>query len=786
VRKFLPLGLVLLFPWLPTTGAAQTQTVQSSPSSNAQPGPRPTQDELARRLSAAQTYQLSGDLERAAVENRAVTAIALARLGAIAIRERQFPVAVRLLTESVAVRDDSATRTDLAIAHMRLLEVDMAQAHARLALDLDEKNARAHHVLGKLFYMKGEYAGALPRLERAVMLEPDLDAAYTLGMTYLRLKQIERTKLLFEEIQAALKNSAPAHLLFGRAYEETGFSDEAEREFKKALAIDDKAPRAHFYLGYVILQHGGSERLPQAREEFERELQLDPQSVYSNFFLGVLAATANDHKKAINYLLETTRLNPLFGEAHLHLGQSQAEVGDPGAEKSLRRSIELTTDVSHNNYQIKKAHYILGRLLLKAGRQAEAEKELAIAKALQAKSLETSRQELGDILGQVIKPREEVTAPSQVATAVPNGPEDSKDIGKGSKDDVLLIEESPPDTQQAAKFRRVKEELIEILAQAFHNLGVGAAQQGQLTLSLEQFAKAAEWKADLAGLDRNWGIVSFRAGQYESAIPLFSRQLKAHPDDALIRRMLGVSHYLNKNFPQVVETLKPLEPKIVTDAELAYIYGLSLMQLSEHKRAGILFQRLAAQSPKDALTRFYAAQGFVMLQDYQLALQEFRLAAELDPKMLQVHYNAGQTLIRLNQLADAEREFRAELLLSPADVTAKYHLAYVLLERKQDIPNALTLLRETVADRPQYGDAQYLLGKTLIGLGDLNEGIEHLEMAARAEPSKDYIHYQLSIAYRRASRITEAERSLELYRTLKASNRNRALPENGGAKPNVP
>ena len=144
----------------------------------------------------------------------------------------------------------------------------------------------------------------------AGILEPDLDAGYTLGMTYLRLKDIQRAKLLFEEMQTALGNSAMSHVLFGRAYEETGFPAEAEREFRQALAIDNKTPRAHFYLGYVILQHGASERLPEAREEFEQEVQLDPQSVYSNFFLGVLASTAGEHAKAIRYLEETTRLNP--------------------------------------------------------------------------------------------------------------------------------------------------------------------------------------------------------------------------------------------------------------------------------------------------------------------------------------------------------------------------------------------------------------------------------------------------------------------------------------------
>jgi len=412
--------------------------------------------------------------------------------------------------------------------------------------------------------MKADYAGARRELERAGVLQPDLDAGYTLGMTYLRLKQLERAKLLFEEMQTALGNSARAHLLFGRAYEETGFSAEAEREFRQALAIDDKTPRAHFYLGYVILQHGGSERLPQAREQFERELQLDPLSVYSNFFLGVLASNANDHSKAISYMLETVRLNPRLGEAHLYLGQSQAELGDAGAEKSLRRAIELTTDVSQNGYQIKKAHFSLGRMLLKAGRRAEAEKELAIAKDLQAKSLDNSRQELSEILGKEATSRSEITAPSQIASAVPKSSEDSKEMGEGSGAEVLLIEESPLDTEQTAKYQKVKDKLTEILAEALHNLGVIAAQQGQLAVSLEQFAAAAQWKADLAGLDRNWGIVSFRAGQYETAIPPLSRQVNGHPEDALARRMLGVSYYLTKAFPQVVKTLKPLRPRTTT------------------------------------------------------------------------------------------------------------------------------------------------------------------------------------------------------------------------------
>ena len=250
MSKFLPLGLLPLFLWLPPAGAAQIKGAAAQPPpARQQPAPKPAEDQLARHLSAAQTYQISGDLERAAAENRAVVAVALGRLGAVAIRERQLQRAAQLLDDSLRLREDARVRTDLAIARMRLMDIAAAVAEARAALKPDERDARARHVLGKLFYMRGDYANALKELERAVVLETDLDAAYTLGMTYLRLKQLDRAKLLFEEMQAALKDSAVAHILFGRAYEEAGFPAEAEREFRRALVIDPRAPRAHFYLG---------------------------------------------------------------------------------------------------------------------------------------------------------------------------------------------------------------------------------------------------------------------------------------------------------------------------------------------------------------------------------------------------------------------------------------------------------------------------------------------------------------------------------------------------------
>jgi hypothetical protein len=54
--------------------------------------------------------------------------------------------------------------------------------------------------------------------------------------------------------------------------------------------------------------------------------------------------------------------------------------------------------------------------------------------------------------------------------------------------------------------------------------------------------------------------------------------------------------------------------------------------------------------------------------------------------------------------------------------------------------------------------------------------VAHLEAAARALPQSDYVHYQLQAAYRKESRTAEADRELQIYKELKAKNRELTVP----------
>ena len=106
------------------------------------PSPRPTpkaethvaEDELSRHLSAAETYQLSGDLEHAGVENRFIVSLALQRIANITVRQRDLKRATDVLNEALLARDAADPRTDLALVYMELGDIDEGLRHAQAAV----------------------------------------------------------------------------------------------------------------------------------------------------------------------------------------------------------------------------------------------------------------------------------------------------------------------------------------------------------------------------------------------------------------------------------------------------------------------------------------------------------------------------------------------------------------------------------------------------------------------------------------------------------------------------
>jgi tetratricopeptide (TPR) repeat protein len=715
-------------------------------------------DPLNQHYSAAQTFQLGGDFDRAEVEYHQVLALALQRMGnLVAAEKNDSEEAVHFLEEAVAADPTYAdARIDLAMVYFRAGHLDKASAQAAEVVKADPRNVRALQLLGNVEFAQGNFAAAAEHLRTALGLQSDFETAYSLALAYLSQHKLAETKLLFDELLNDLGSTPELHVLLGRAYRETDYLDEAIREFKKAIELDPHYPRVHYYLALAYLTQGEKERFPTARPLFEQELAINPKEFFSTFFLGVIHLEDRDFPAAEEYLKKAVQLQPENPDPLLYLGQEYFETNRPElAIAALKKSIDLTSDPSHNHYQVSKAHTMIGQILIKMGKQDEAEAELKRSQELRAQAFQSDKDQ---------------------QEAHQTGQHELLPDLQNSHEQPALLESRPPlDAAAQKKAVEIRASLTEILANAYNNLGVIQARHEQYAQATDYFRKASQWKPDLPGLDRNWGLASFRAQRFEEAIVPLARQVALQPGDAKARDALGVSYFMTDKFAKTIEVFQPVLADLPDDPGILYALGVSLVRTGDSATASRVFRRMLEKNPNVAEIHVLLGQADADQNQYTPAASEFSRALELDPKIEGAHFGRGFILLHEGKVDDSVREFRAELEAHPADAKAKYHLAYGLLMQQQK-DQAFALLSEVVRDKPDYADAQYQLGKVLLERGEVKPAIERLETAVRLDPTKDYSYFQLSVAYRRDGRLDDAQRILQAYQALKEKERGTERP----------
>jgi tetratricopeptide (TPR) repeat protein len=711
-------------------------------------------DDVRAHYTAAQTFQLAGDLAHAESEYRQMLGLALCQTGNFRANQNDFPAAEKILSAALSVLpDDPEVRVDYAILQLRSQNFAEAKHQAEKAVQLSSENVRAQHALGKALFGLGEIEAAIPHLERAATLAPDFDIAYTLGSAYLRHKDPGKAQAVFDEmLGAGGPEAAPKlHALFAFAYHAAGEPDQAAAQFRKALALDPKFPQAHYYLGLDQLTRLDETGFPQAKSEFELEIKNYPNDYASHYLLGYILMQQHEQADAETHLLAAARIDPTRPDPFLYLGQLYTETNRPAdAEPALRSAIRLATDVAHNNYQISRAHYLLGRLLTAQGHGEEATRELREYERLRNLA--------------VGKVRDSRDRPAETGAEAMVGQAVNQVVGAPS---------ARTNSESEKATAAYVDGLGGMIADAFNNLGVIAAQKRSFLEALEYFGNAARWSPEPETLRRNWGMAAFLAEKYDEAIPLLEKCVEKRPDDTRAQERLAVSYFITEKYAQSVKVCHSVAPEIAADAALAYACGVSMIKVGETASGIQLLKQVDATNPNSSDAHLLLGQAYADQGDVDTASAEFQRALDLAPQQKEIHFQYGLLMLKKGRLKEAQEQFRAELKLNPASRPARYHLALALL-RDQHKEEAATLLGEVIREDPANADAYYQLGKLQIEREDVSEAVTNLEAAAKLAPDRSYIHYQLSLAYRRRGQRDDAAREMKLYETLKARDRGRS------------
>ena len=727
--------------------AAQHKQIQRRQASAQKP--RTEQDPVEQHYRAAETFQLAGDMQSAEAEYRQVLSLGLQQLAAIRVLAQDNPQALVLLKSAVAANpSDLEAQLSLASVYLRTGDLPNAKPLLSSILAKDVHRLAAKSLLGQVLFMEGDYTAAAEQFQSVMTEDPGLEVAYSLAITYLKLGKLANATNVFDEMLTSLGSSAELHVLIGRAYRDGNQLDLAAGEFRKALSMNPAVPRAHSYLGFLYLLQGGDAALADARKEFEAEISHDPNDYSSHFYLGVILFKRREFGLAEQELAKAIHLQPDSPDAYFYRGQVQLESGNSHESvPQFERAVQLYGNASKASQP---AHAALAKALASLGKHAEAGRESEIAKELGQPDSQAESD------GLLRKPDE--VKEMQAILALP--------------------------AQDAASQKIPAEYLAglrEALGNAYHNLGVIHAQRSRYAEAAGLFAEAAKWSPSIKSLDRNWGLASFRANQYQMAIEPLEREMHAAPGDSNVRQMLALSYFMTENFTNAAEAFRPILTALSDNPSLLYAAGVSLAKSGDSNGAGEIFRRMLAQHPDAAEVHLFLGQAHADRKEESDAFNEFSRALELNPKLPEANYGLGMLHLRQGNMEQAEKDFRAELAVNPLGVSAEYRLGYVLLAQRKQV-EAIELLADVVRQKPNDGEAQYELGKALLEKGDLKPATERLETAVRLEPKQPYAYYQLSLAYRRQGRAQEAEATLQQYEKLKQK-KPQAGNENNTNKP---
>lgn len=731
---------------------------------------------LKRNFESAKSALASGDLPEAEHQYHQTIALGLRQVANISVSESRFDEATRELDQALKFAPtDPDIAVEAAIAWFRAGDLEKAHQLAQAIVAVHPRHARAQDVLGRIELYRGDFPAAIHALQASIALNDDFETSYFLGLAYLKAKRLTDAQQWFQHLQGTMEDSPALHVLIGRAYSICHFPESAVTEFRKAIQLDPKYPRAHELLGYSILEFRGEEAYPQARLEFERELKLHPDDYNALLLLGISDVALRDFPAAEAALLHASRLRPFESFAYLYLGEIYSETKRlPQAVEALEQYIHLVPDPGEVPRDVSRAYYLLGQDLRRLGRLDEAQKALANSQRYREAKFRYDAQHIFD----------EPAAPSdgdshtsdRIAGLLESGASDQQKSTEAMVQGGVQENPSarrPPAPEQATESKAGKEYRAfasEILASSFNDLGVMRAKASKFADAAELFKQAGAWNPALPGLDRNWGLAAYRAELYSEAVPPLERQLAAYPDDHLVRQLLGISYFIAENFSKTAEVLRPFLKAPPDDPGLLFAWGTALVRIRQPGLAMEIFRRLLEQNVSNPSVHLLLGQAHAQQKDYPSALTELKTALQLDPRLPEAHYYEGLIYLHQSTFEPAAQEFRAELQLRPADPLATYHLGYALLAQGHP-EDAVPLFRDVIKALPGYESAHFELGRALLQQGDTAGAIESLETARKLVPDHDATYFQLSQAYRRAGRTQEAQQALVAFQKLIETNR---------------
>jgi Tfp pilus assembly protein PilF len=247
-----------------------------------------------------------------------------------------------------------------------------------MALNDRLENAGALLGLAQIARLKGEMREASIYLARVATLSADSnspDFLYKFALLALRVGMIDQAKAALER-SLKLRPDEPQYVLaLGVAWLTRGDLFEAEKLFRRLIAIQPGNSLGQLHLGYVLLNQKKYRDAQLWLQKSARSPDAIPEVFY---YLGLVAREQNDEARAIPLFEKAVQKLPNYVHARIALGSSYMKLRNYAR---ARQELETAVKLDPNEPT---AHYNLALLYARLNEPARAQEEMKIVDSLKA------------------------------------------------------------------------------------------------------------------------------------------------------------------------------------------------------------------------------------------------------------------------------------------------------------------------------------------------------------------------------------------------------------------
>ena len=349
----------------------------------AQPSPAEGAFNRAVELQRQEQWPEAADAWRKFLELEPSHANAHANLGAVLSRLGQYEEAVRSYDNALRLNPRLTDALfNLGVAHYRAGQFAKAAEAFNRFLASRPDAWQAQQMLGLALVELGRDEDAAPLLEAALKSNPqDASLLFGLGLAYLRMKRPE-VKTVIERLAATTNGEPFAHLLRGQNCLADSDFQNAVEALEAAAKLSDDLPRLHFSLGVAYLRTG---RNQEAIRAFERELRRMPHDYWTLYYLAFLHDAEGRLDAARESAQLALALQPRSADAGALLGKVLLKQGK-AAEAVPPLEIAVAQNPNDANLRFQ-----LARAYQQSGRRQDASREFAEAQRLKDQGIEKER-----------------------------------------------------------------------------------------------------------------------------------------------------------------------------------------------------------------------------------------------------------------------------------------------------------------------------------------------------------------------------------------------------------